>query len=320
MNENTWRPTASIETLKARSEFINKIREFFRERDVLEVETPILSHATVTDPYIQSVEVPMGESKVYMQTSPEFAIKRLLAAGIGSVYEICKSFRYGEVGQHHNPEFTMIEWYRIGFSLSDLMDEMDDLFQFLLNTEKAERFSYKQVFEKYLSINPHLASAIELRICAHQYGISDVDGTDVEDRDVWLQLLMSDYIELRIGKSTPTFIYDYPSSQSALARLKDDGGVKVAERFEVYFKGMELANGFHELADSDEQRSRFEDDLIKRKKLGCPEVKIDENFLSALAHGLPDCSGVALGLDRLFMLALGKESIGEVMSFTFDVS
>jgi lysyl-tRNA synthetase class 2 len=314
-----WQPTASVETLKARANIIAKIRQFFAKKDVLEVETPLLSHATVTDPYIQSIAVPTHSKTFYLQTSPEYAMKRLLAFQSGSIYQICKSFRSGEVGQHHNPEFTMLEWYRTDFELHDLMDEMDELLQCLLNSPKAERLSYQEAFNRYLSINPHFADAITLQHCAKQHGIDQVIGTDTTDRDTWLQLLMSDCIEPQIGKERPTFIYNYPSSQSALSRIRNDE-IPVAERFEVYFKGLELANGFHELADAKEQRARFEHDLVKRRKLGYSEVPIDYYFLAALEHGLPNCSGVALGIDRVMMIALNKSHLKDVVSFTFDRS
>jgi lysyl-tRNA synthetase class 2 len=241
-------------------------------------------------------------------------MKRLLAAGSGPIFQICKAFRQGEVGRFHNPEFTMLEWYRPRFDHHDLMNEMDELLQMVLNKPTAERKSYVDVFLEYLQINPHTASMGELANCATANHIS-IAG-DVQDRDTWLQLLMSEYIELRIGQDRPCFIYDFPATQAALARIQP-GNPPVASRFELYFRGIELANGFHELQDAGEQRKRFEDSLSKRKELGLNLLTIDELFLSALEHGLPDCAGVALGIDRLIMLATQSGNIADILSFDF---
>lgn len=315
-----WQPSASIETLRARATILKIIRDFFAKRNVMEVETPLMCHTSVTDPYIQSIpalfqaHAQENEVRHYLQTSPEYAMKRLLAAGSGAIYQITKAFRQGEIGRLHNPEFTMLEWYQPNFDHHDLMNEMDALLQTVLNKPAAERYTYRDIFIQHLQLDPHTASLNELKHCATTNHISVA--SDINDKDTWLQLLMSEYIEPRIGQNQPCFIYDFPASQAALARIQP-GNPPVASRFEVYFRGIELANGFHELQNAQEQRLRFENNLIKREQDHLNFVPIDELFLSALEHGLPDCAGVALGIDRLVMLTTEKTRIAEVVSFDF---
>ena len=307
--------------LHFRAEILKKIRTFFDERGILEVETPLLSKSTITDPNLHSIEAFYTEpgsktnTKLYLQTSPEFAMKRLLAAGSGSIYQICKAFRNEECGKFHNPEFTMLEWYHVGFNHHDLMDEMDSFLNWTINADKAERLSYLNVFQKFLNINPHTASLDNLKNCAVKNNLELSSSLEKEqDRDVWLNLLLTNLIEPYLGNNNqPTFIYDYPATQAALAQIRNDD-IKIAERFEVYINGIEIANGFHELKNANEQRLRFEKDLETRKKLGLPTVPIDENLLTALEYGLPDCAGVALGIDRLLMIALNANSINEVIT------
>ncbi|MBX3708346.1 MAG: elongation factor P--(R)-beta-lysine ligase [Gammaproteobacteria bacterium] len=314
----SWLPSATIDMLVKRSHIIKTIRDFFHARGVMEVETPLMCHTSVTDPFIQSIPAlfqPLSqtaESRYYLQTSPEYAMKRLLAAGSGAIFQISKAFRQGEIGRLHNPEFTIIEWYRPNFNHHDLMDEVDELLQLVFTTPKAERKSYRDIFMQHVSLDPHHASTQQLMRCADEKNICVA--REINDRDIWLQLLMSEYIEPRIGKNQPCFIYDFPASQAALAKIQQ-GHPAVASRFEVYFRGIELANGFHELQDAQEQRHRFEKNLAERKQHGLHEILIDEWFLSALTHGLPDCSGVALGIDRLIMLATNSNTINEVISF-----
>jgi lysyl-tRNA synthetase class 2 len=311
-----WFPSASIATLQQRAEIINTIRAFFISRNILEVETPLLCHTSVTDPYIESIATTLNPT-YYLQTSPEYAMKRLLAAGSGAIFQICKAFRQDEAGQHHNPEFTMLEWYRPGFDHHALMNEVDELLQHVLNVQTAERKTYADTFHTYLGIDAHHATIDELAICADKVGISV--SNPISDRDTWLQLLMSHYIEPRVGQTRPFFIYDFPVTQAALARIQSSNP-PVASRFEVYFKGLELANGFHELQHADEQRKRFEKNLAARKQLNLALLPIDEYFLSALSAGLPDCAGVALGIDRLIMLATKRDRIADVISFDFKRS
>jgi lysyl-tRNA synthetase class 2 len=279
-----------------------------------------MCRASVTDPYIQSIpalfqaQASREEIRHFLQTSPEYAMKRLLAAGSGAIFQISKAFRQGEIGHHHNPEFSMIEWYRPGFTHHDLMNEVDELLQFVLDKPAAERKTYAELFMQYLHIDPHTVSVDELAACARKNNIS-VAG-EIEDADTWLQILMSEYIEPRIGQDRPCFVYDFPASQAALARVIP-GNPPTASRFEVYYRGIELANGFHELQDAGEQRKRFEKNVMQRRQAALNEMMIDEFFLSALEHGLPDCAGVALGVDRLVMLACECGKIADVLSFDF---
>ncbi|WP_372768081.1 elongation factor P--(R)-beta-lysine ligase [Pseudoalteromonas sp.] len=317
-----WQPSASIENLKARASLLKTIRDFFYARNVMEVETPNLSQASVTDIHLASFStqfVGPGFAKglpLYLQTSPEFAMKRLLAAGSGAIFQLAKAFRNEEAGRYHNPEFTMLEWYRPGFNTAQLMDEIDDLMIAIVGSEKAERISYQQAFITHLACDPLTASIEELRLLAKHQGFDHIAEQE-SDKDTLLQLLFCMCIEPKIGQQTPCFVYHFPASQAALAKLNTDDN-RVAERFELYFKGMELANGFDELTDVNEQRRRFYDDNYKRKELGLAEVTVDERFLAALAHGLPQCSGVALGVDRLLMLALDAKRINDVIAFDVE--
>ncbi len=317
----SWQPTATLTHLRERANLIAKIRHFFAERNVLEVDTPLLSHHTVTDPHVVGIpaiytEIGSTEEKIlYLQTSPEYAMKRLLAAGSGAIYQICKAFRQGEVGRVHNPEFTMLEWYRPGFDHHALMDDMDALLQVILQTLPAERVCYADLFQQHLGVNPHAADAAQLEKIAQQKNISFTG--KLADRDAWLDLLWTHCIEPVVGQERPIFLYDFPASQAALAKVRDENP-PVASRFEVYFKGVELANGFHELQDAAEQEARFQRDLLFRQQHGLPEKNIDTRFIAALKNGLPDCAGVALGIDRVIMLALKCQRVADVVSFAFE--
>ena len=318
----TWQPSASIPNLLKRAALMAEIRRFFADRGVLEVETPCMSQATVTDVHLVPFEtrfVGPGHSQgmnLYLMTSPEYHMKRLLAAGCGPVFQLCRSFRNEEMGRHHNPEFTMLEWYRPHFDMYRLINEVDDLLQQVLECQPAESLSYQQAFQRHLEIDPLSADKTLLREVAAKLDLSNVADNE-EDRDTLLQLLFAFGVEPHIGKDRPTFVYHFPASQASLAQISAEDH-RVAERFEVYFKGMELANGFHELTDAHEQRLRFEQDNRKRAARGLPQQPIDQNLLDALAAGLPDCSGVALGVDRLIMLALGVETLSEVLAFSVD--
>jgi lysyl-tRNA synthetase class 2 len=323
MEEMAWQPTALMETLRERAKIISHIRAFFAARAVWEVETPILSQATVTDPHILSIpayykELGSTQEEIYyLQTSPEYAMKKLLAAGAGSIFQITKSFRQGEAGKWHNPEFTLLEWYRPGFDHHALMDEMDELLHTVLKLPTATRQTTAQVYQQYVGINPHYATIAELKECAKQY--IELAPDVQNDKNAWLDLLFTHCIEPQLGKDMPFFLYDFPISQAALAKIRQTDP-PVASRFEVYFKGVELANGFHELQDADEQRKRFENDLAYRLKNNIPRVPIDEHLLAALKAGIPDCAGVALGIDRLVMLALQHTTIAEVLSFPLKLN
>ncbi len=320
-----WQPAATLQILRQRAALLAQIRSFFSAQQILEVETPVLSGATNTDPRIESFTTPFSGTTpgrlLYLQTSPEFPMKRLLAAGSGPIYQICKVFRQGESGHYHNPEFTLLEWYRPGFNHHQLMEEVEQLTRLLLTEHlelgESRYLSYQQAFEQYAGLDPHQADNEQLISCAEQHGVTGVTGLTGEDRDGWLDLLMSHIIQPQLGQHRLTFIFDYPASQAALARISPDNP-SVAERFELFLHGVELANGFHELADAVEQRHRFHQELQQRVHAGQPATPVDKNLLAALAHGLPDCAGVALGLDRLLMLAAGVPDICKVLSFPVE--
>ncbi len=316
-----WQPGMQIEMLRARSLLLQTIRQFFAHRDVMEVETPLLSQHTITDihlhPFRTTFSSPLfsGSTDLYLMTSPEFHMKRLLCAGAGAIYQLGKAFRNEEQGRFHNPEFTMLEWYRPGWDHHELMDEMEQLLQACLACGPCERLSYQEAFHRYVGVDPLSASITTLQHAAPESCAELALRED--DKDTLLQLLFSMVVEPEIGQQSPVFIYDFPASQAALARisLKDE---RVAERFEVYFRGIELANGFHELTDAKEQQQRFEAENQRRQTLGLPVMPVDHWLLEALTHGMPDCAGVALGVDRLFMLQQGLSEMSQAVSFSVD--
>jgi len=322
-----WRPTASFERLRLRADLLARIRSFFADRGVLEVDTPALSRASGTDPALESFSTVyngprLAGTKLYLHTSPEFPMKRLLAAGSGSIYQLCKVFRDGEFGTRHNPEFTLLEWYRTGLDYLDLMDEVEQLLTTVLAgiapPDSVHHWTYRDLFLEYAGIDPFTVSSGELRdLLLTRYDIS-CEALSSDDLDSWLDLFMTHVIEPRMGAGL-IFVRDYPASQAALARLRP-GTPTVAARFEVYLNGIELANGFHELTDAVEQRERFEKERARRRNDGLADVPVDERLLSALQSGLPDCAGVALGVDRLVMIASGAESLHEVIAFPLDIS
>ena len=313
-----WQPTASLANLKLRAELLAKLRAFFAARHVLEVDTPALSRAGATDRHIHSFRVGTRGGPLYLHTSPEFPMKRLLAAGYGDIWQLCKVFRQDEAGRRHNPEFTLLEWYRLGFDHHRLMQEVAELLAALLPevSGKPESLTYREAFQRHAGIDPSKASPKDCAGALTAAG-RHAPQEDALDLDSWLDLLAGDLIYPALGKGRLTFIYDYPASQAALARLKP-GEPTVAERFEAFLDGVELANGFHELADAAEQRRRFEEDRAWRKHHGLVDVPLDERLIAALEQGLPECSGVALGFDRLVMIAAGAGSINEVLAFPSD--
>lgn len=323
-SQRDWAPTSHIDTLRERARILNEIRRFFTHRNVMEVETPALSQCSVTDPFLIPFKTrfvgPAVASGIdlFMQTSPEYAMKRLLAAGSGCIYQISKAFRNEESGRFHNPEFTLLEWYRVGFDDVALMNEIEELIHKVLGIEQCERKTYQEAFYDYVGVDPLEATESQLTEALKTLGMESLIAGGLS-RDDMLQLLFSEYVEPNIGQSYPCFIYNFPSSQAALARINATDS-RVAHRFELYFKGIELANGFYELTDSAEQRKRFEKDNQKRLQLGFEEQLIDERFMSALDMGLPECSGVALGIDRLVMLALGVETIQEAIAFPIQIA
>ena len=304
--QSHWKPSISIKNLQFRAQLIKRLRHFFETRGVLEVETPLLYHTSVPDPTIDSFCLELPRKRYFLQTSPEFAMKRLLAAGAGPMYQLCKAFRQEESGRFHNPEFTMLEWYRPGFNHHDLMTEMDAFLQDMLGVLPCDKISYQALFEKHCDVNPHEANSEMLACIAKQH---QIDYRGAADKDTWLHLLLTHVIEPHLGFEKPVMIYDFPVTQAALSNIHHER----AERFEVYYRGIELANGFHELLDADVQRARFEKDNATRIALGKSPLPIDEFLLGALEAGLPPCAGVALGFDRLVMLALGCNYIQDIL-------
>ena len=280
------------------------------------METPLLCQHTVTDPHIESFQVPVRVDQHYfLQTSPEYAMKRLLSQGSGSIYQISKSFRLGELGKTHNPEFSMLEWYRIGFNHHDLMDELDALLQCTVQTAPAEKISYRELFLQHLKIDPFFADLSQLKklMLSHSINVN----LDNIDHDTALQLLLSHRVEPNMGIKKPLFVYDFPISQAALSNIRLENP-PVAERFELYMHGSEIANGFHELTHASEQEDRFKKNQRIRKNNQQFVPEIDYYFIDALKNGLPSCAGVAVGLDRLLMQATKTSSIQAVISFPFD--
>ncbi len=330
-----WQPAASFEIIKLRAETLKQIRSFFEQNNVLEVDTPTLSAATVPDPFIESFQtryIPltqtMSSENYYLHSSPEFPMKRLLASGSGSIYQIAKVFRQGEAGRKHNPEFTLLEWYREGWDHHQLMQEVSRLLTEILSPHiqlaEPQLVTYDEVFQTVLGINPHTASQSDLLACVEKEGLSNVLEAH-EHRDCFLDLLFSHVIEPSLGKflekthSKPClcFLYNYPASQASLAKTAVHNGQLVAERFEVFIDGMELGNGFHELNDASEQRARFKSDNQARQLMGKSKIPMDENFLEAVG-ALPECAGVAIGLERLLMIITQVGHINDVIAFPFE--
>ncbi|MBL8267370.1 EF-P lysine aminoacylase EpmA [Steroidobacter sp.] len=312
-----WRPTAAIATLEVRASMLRAAREYFTATRSLEVDTPTISSAAVTDVHLASVAATTVARPTFLHTSPEYAMKRLLAAGCGDIWQICKVYRDGESGRSHNPEFTMIEWYRLGMDHHALMSDVERLIGAMLPPARAfdrsERLTYREAVHLHTGIDPFDDPVPVLVARLESAGI-EVPLAVRADRDGCLDLIMAVLVGPQLGHDRLSFIYDYPASQAALAQIRGP----VASRFEAYMDGLELCNGFHELANAAEQRARFEKDLAERAKRGLPPMPMDERFLAALEHGLPECSGVALGFDRLVMCATGAKHIDAVLAFPFD--
>jgi lysyl-tRNA synthetase class 2 len=311
-----WRPGASRHALEARARLLADIRTFFAERGVLEVETPVISAAGNVDPNIESVATADGH---YLRTSPEFPHKRLLAAGLRDVYEMGRVFRAGEAGRHHNPEFTMLEWYRSGLAYLDLANEVADLVRAggrgRFDDWPLQRITYRALFQRETGLDPWLCDESELEECAVERGVR----AGPLERQDWIDLLMAEIVQPALPGETLTVVHDYPPEQAALARIRP-GQPDVAERFELYLGQTELANGYQELTDPAEQRTRFERDARQRQRRGQERIPIDQRLLAALEAGLPECSGVALGVDRLLMAILKLDRIDAVLAFSADRS
>jgi len=312
---NDWRPVASSQAIRARAELLADIRQFFAARQVIEVETPLLSAYGVTDVHLQNLTTRFADQTLYLQTSPEYAMKRILASGVGDIYQITKAFRDDEQGRFHNPEFTLLEWYRIGLSDQQLMDEISALISNLLACPPPRRCSYQSVFIECLGVDPLADSApAKLRQRLKQEPVvADLASTE-DDFDTLLQLAMSVLIEPTLSNQFPVFVYDFPVSQAALAQTSTTDP-RTAKRFELYYQGVELANGFVELTDATTQRARFNRDNEQRIAQQRELMAIDERLLAALTAGMPACAGVALGIDRLLMLQQGASSIEQVLAF-----
>jgi lysyl-tRNA synthetase class 2 len=314
---SSWKPTASIATLELRAAMLRAAREYFAATRALEVETPALSAAAVSDVHLASVAAHACTQARFLHTSPEYAMKRLLAAGCGDIWQICKVYRDGESGRWHNPEFTLIEWYRVGIDHHSLMSDVERLISAMLpppkQFDRAERLSYREAVQLHAGVDA-LADPTAVLVARLESAGIEVPRTMGDERDACLDLIMSTLVGPALGRERLTFIYDYPASQAALAKVRGP----VASRFEAYLDGVELANGFHELADAQEQRARFEQDQRERAKRGLPVNPIDERFLAALEHGLPECAGVALGFDRLVMCATDARHLDEVLAFPFE--
>lgn len=320
MNHADWRPGASREVLEKRAELLHTIRAFFAGKRVMEVETPVLSSARNSDPNIHSIATDSTTPR-FLRTSSEYPMKRLLAAGSGDIYELGRVFRKGERGRQHNPEFTMAEWYRIDMNFLDLADEVVELIracgQVCSDTDfgawPVRAISYRDLFREYAGIDPFSTDEMELASIAAERGITSPPLLQNE----WLDLLMAQIIQPNLPGESFTILYDFPAEQAALARIRDEDP-PVAERFEVFAGQQELANGYQELTDAAEQRKRFEREQRLHQVRGEVEAPIDENLLAAIAHGMPECSGVALGVDRLLMLCLNVDDIGMVLSFPYE--
>lgn len=318
-----WQPRASLGALKSRASQLAWLRGFFAQRGVLEVETPVLGRHGVTDPNLDGIAanaapVAGASGGGWLQTSPEYHMKRLLAAGSGPIYQVARVFRDGERGSRHNPEFSLLEWYRPGFTDTDLMAEVSDLVVGWLGCERPRVLSYRDALERFAGVDPFRVADNELRRRCEQWLAPEQ--TLTLGRDGCLDLLMSYLVEPALAGFGPVFITAYPESQAALAKVSDLDGVRQAHRFELYVGGVELCNGYWELTDAIEQRRRFDEDNRVRRLAGKPEMAVDSALLAALEAGVPDCAGVALGLDRLLMLKLGSNNIADVVAFPLEIA
>lgn len=314
-SESQWKPSASIELLKNKSAIINKVRNFFTELNYIEVETPIIARFGVTDPYLNNLTTQINNKTYYLQTSPEHHMKRLLAAGSGPIFQIAKVFRDDEFGRWHNPEFTMLEWYKLEIDHFALMNEVDQFLQHLVNGPPLIYKTYQQAFRDACDFDPFATNITELKKILKTFKLNNILNENESDLDQYLFLLMSHVVEPSLGMQ-PIAIYNFPQSQAALAKINN----KVAERFEIYYHGVEIANGFHELNDAVVLAQRFDSNLAFRKQRGLALLEPDQYLLDAQKSGLPVCSGVALGLDRLIALILQKDSIQETLTFNFEIA
>ena len=316
-------PTASWSTLQKRSKLLWRLREFFQSRGFVEVETPLMSADSVVDRHLDPPAVtlfddpghPSHGRQMWLQTSPEYGMKRLLAAGAEQIYQVTRAFRAAEVGPLHNPEFTIVEWYRAGDGYEQGMQLLGEFAEAMFSAASHDRVSYCDAFLNCVGVHPLTGSESDLRAAAVAKGLTPPPRAE---RDDLLNLLLAECVEPELGSSMPVILYDYPASQSALARVRQDD-LPVAERFELYYRGVELANGYHELLDGDELRRRNQSANTQRASDGKYVLPEESRLLKAMLAGrLPACAGVALGFDRLAMVALGKTTLAEVMAFPTD--
>lgn len=317
-----WRPACDIKHMHSRAQMLSTIRNFFQQRSVLEVETPLLCHATGTDPQLDFFSSSSTQDQqLFLQTSPEFAMKRLLAAGSGSIFQICKAFRKGESGRFHNPEFSILEWYRVEFSLHQLMDEVTELLIEILPKlspiDVVKKISYVELFEQVTSLNPLQFCQKDYALYAKKNALSDAATLCGNDHSMWLDFIFSHKIQATLNNQQICLVFGYPAIQSSLARLNQENP-NIADRFEVFINGIEIGNGFFELANAKEQEARFDNENSSRKSKGLVSVKKDQLFLDALKSGLPNCSGIAIGLDRLLMIMTNSKSLDDVLAFPFE--
>jgi len=327
MSNNNWQPGATNEVILERALMLKNIRAFFDARNVIEVETPLLSHASTTDPHLESLQSRFRDQPCYLNTSPEYGMKRLLANAPVSIYQICKAFRDDELGSFHNPEFTLLEWYRLDYDCEQLMDELQSLIEDLCqhsNLYRQEkilftRLSYQQAFENTVGFNPHQITSLECYHYAKEHDVEIPQGlNENDDVDDWLDWLLIQQVLPAFKNDSFTFLYDYPASQCALAKIGlDQKNCRVSKRFELFFGEIELANGFHELTDPVEQLQRFKLENSARKRKGFDVARIDNHIIAALESGLPECSGLALGLDRVLMILAGVDDIEQVLTFSW---
>ncbi|MBC21250.1 MAG: EF-P lysine aminoacylase GenX [Planctomycetaceae bacterium] len=313
-----WRPSPDWSEIRLRAEVLRQTRAFFQEHDFLEVETPLLSTDTVVDAEIEPISLSCGieGKKFFLQTSPELCMKRLLAAGGEALFQITRAFRDEECGPLHNPEFTILEWYRLGDSMQKGMDFLSDLFQSLMNTDRAIRCRYRDAFLKFTGLDPFTCEAAQFAQVATANGLAAPAqlGDDIDD---WLDFLLIEMVMPHLGLEAPVILYDYPASQAALANVRAEA-IPVAERFELFYQGIELANGYHELCDPHELARRTAQANAKRTQQGRRPLPDGGKLHAAMKAGLPPCTGVALGVDRLVMLAAKKKQLDEVIAFTID--
>ena len=324
---NEWRPACSIENLRLRAQVLDNIRRFFSARAVLEVETPLLGFSSGTDPQLDFFTTeycsPPLQRTLFLQTSPEFAMKRLLAAGSGSIFQIGKAFRNGESGRFHNPEFTLLEWYRVGFTLPQLMDEIAELIEVVFYGRRvlnpAQRFSYQAIFQRYTGLNPLEFSYQDYSAYARNNGLPEAVSICGQDHALWLDFIFSHSVQPHLGENAMCMVYGYPACQSSLARINEDNS-QITDRVEVFLNGIELGNGYYELTDAKEQGRRFDKEIAIRQQRQRPIAVKDEHLIAALEAGLPECSGMAIGLDRLLMLLANCASIDDVLNFPVQIA